>query len=163
MYIVNVVSNICMWGDEMDYKNLAMEYMELMKKMRMRKAQKQLSDSMHGEHFVLFYISQHEGNVIPSDISNEMQITSARIAATLNSLESKGLIIRRIDAKDRRRILIDITDEGRKMVREHHKMIMGITVNMLEYLGEPDATELIRIMKRLADKGPEDFCNMQSH
>lgn len=147
----------------MDYKSLAREYMELMNKMRKRKTQKQLSDSMHGEHFVLFYISQHEGNVIPSDISREMGISSARIAATLNSLESKGLITRQIDVEDRRRIIIDITDEGRKMVKEHHKKIVGITINMLEYLGEKDALELIRIMKKLAEKEPEDFCDTQSH
>ena len=78
----------------MDYKSLAREFMEIMHKMRKRKAQKQVSDSMHGEHFVLFYISRHEGNVIPSDISNEMGISSARIAAALNGLEGKGYIVR---------------------------------------------------------------------
>lgn len=141
----------------MDYKSLAHDYMEVMNKMHRHKVQKQLTDSMHGEHFVLFYISQHEGNVIPGDISNKMGITSARIAAALNSLEGKGLISRRIDTKDRRRILIDLTDAGREQVQEHYQMIMGITTHMLEYLGEDDATEFIRIMKRLADKVPEDF------
>ncbi len=141
----------------MDYEPLAVEFMQTMHQMRKRKAQKQLSDSMQGESFVLFYISHHEGYVIPSDISNEMGISSARIAATLNSLEKKGLIVRRIDGKDRRRILIDLTDAGREQVQEHYQMIMGITTNMLRYLGEQDAKEFIRIMQKLSDKGPEDF------
>ena len=141
----------------MDYEPLAVEFMQTMHQMRKRKAQKQLSDSMQGESFVLFYISHHEGYVIPSDISNEMGISSARIAATLNSLEKKGLIIRRIDGQDRRRILIDLTDAGREKVQEHYQTVMGITTNMLRYLGEQDAKEFIRIMQKLADKGPEDF------
>lgn len=141
----------------MDFDKLAYEYMELMHQMRKRKGSKQVNDSMHGEHFVLFYISKHEGNVIPSDISNEMGISSARIAAALNSLEGKGLITRRIDVNDRRRILINLTDAGQQQVDQHYQMIMNITTKMLIYLGEHDAKELLRIMKRLAEKGPEDF------
>lgn len=141
----------------MDYEHMAHEYLKTMYEMRKRKSHKQINDSMHGENFVLLYISQHKGNVIPSDISNEMGITSARIAATLNSLEGKGLIERRIDADDRRRILIDLTEQGKEQVQKHYKMITSMVTNMLEYLGEEDAEEFIRIMKKLALKSPEDF------
>lgn len=141
----------------MDYDSLAREFMQIMHQMRKRKTQKHLNESMQGENFVLFYISHHEGNVIPSDISNAMGITSARIAATLNSLEGKGLIRRTIDTQDRRRILIDLTEEGKERVKEHNQMIMTTTTKMLQYLGEADAKELVRIMKKLSEKGPEDF------
>lgn len=145
-------------GDEMDYDLLAKEFMETMHHMRKRKGQKELNDSMQGESFVLFYISHHKDNVTPSDISNAMGITSARIAATLNSLESKGFIERRIDTQDRRRILIDLTKTGKEHVQKHYDMVMTITKNMLKYLGEDDSKEFIRIMKRLADRGgPESF------
>jgi len=140
-----------------DYEKLAQEFMELMNQMRKRKTQKHLNDSMQGEHFILFYVSHHQGDSIPSEISNEMGISTARIAAALNNLESKGMITRTIDVTDRRRILIKLTDAGQKHVEEHYKMIMGITTKMLKYLGEDDAKELVRIMKRLAAKTPEDF------
>ncbi len=135
----------------MDYKDLALEFIEVMNQSRKRSVPKQIDDSMRGEHFVLNYISEHEGNVTPSDISNEMGITTARIAAALNSLEKKGLIIRRIDAEDRRRILIDITDIGREQVKNHYQMILDTTIHMLEYLGEEDAKHYIRIMKKMVD------------
>lgn len=141
----------------MDYEKLALEFMEIMHQMRKQKTQKQISDSVHGEHFVLFYISQHEGNVVPSEISNEMEISSARVAAALNSLEGKGLITRQIDVEDRRRILVNLTDAGREQVKQHNQTVMNITTNMLKYLGEHDAGEFLRIMKRLAKKDPDDF------
>lgn len=75
----------------MDYKDLALEFIEVMNHTRKRNIPKQIDDSMRGEHFVLHYISEHEGDVTPSDISNEMGITSARIAAALNSLEKKRI------------------------------------------------------------------------
>jgi DNA-binding MarR family transcriptional regulator len=141
----------------MDYERLAHEYMEVMYQMRGKNAQKRVNDSLHGENFILSYISEHEDNVIPSDISNAMGITSARIAAALNSLEGKELISRRIDVEDRRRILIDLTDAGREQVYKQKQIMMSFITNMLEYLGENDAKEYIRIMKRLADKNPEEF------
>jgi DNA-binding MarR family transcriptional regulator len=75
----------------------------------------------------------------------------------LNSLESKGWITRKIDVSDRRRILVEMTPEGKEQVEKHFQMIMKTTTKMLEYLGEQDAKEYIRIMRRLAERNPEDF------
>lgn len=141
----------------MDYTSLAHEFMGIMYQLRKRGAQKQLSESMHGEIFILNYISRHEGNVIPSEISNEVGISTARVAATLNSLESKGWITRKIDVSDRRRILVEMTPAGKEQVEKHFQMIMTVTENMLRYLGEQDAKEYVRIMERLAERSPEDF------
>lgn len=144
-------------GDRMDYTNLAHEFMEIMNQMRKCNIHKPISDSMHGEIFVLLYISKHEYNVIPSEISNEVGISTARVAATLNSLEKKGMITRKIDVNDRRRILVEMTPSGREQIENHFKMIMKITTNMLSYLGENDAKEYVRILRRLAERSPEDF------
>jgi len=141
----------------MDYEPLAREFMVEMNKMRKRKTQKHLNESMQGEHFILFYVSKHQGDAIPSEISNAMGISTARIAAALNNLENKGLITRTIDVNDRRRILIKLTDAGQEHVKQHHEMVMKITTRMLEYLGEDDAKELVRIMKKLSAKAPDDF------
>jgi len=141
----------------MDYENLAHDFMQVMHQISTRDVQNQINDSMYGENFVLLYISEHEGNVIPSDISNAMGITSARIAAVLNSLERKGLISRRIDLEDRRRILIDLNDAGREHVHKQNQIRISFITNMFQYLGEDDAKEYIRIMKKLADRSSEDF------
>ncbi len=140
----------------MDYKDLALEFMEVMNQTRKRNISKQIDDSMRGEHFVLNYISEHEGNVTPSDISNEMGITSARIAAALNGLEKKGLISRSIDPQDRRRILIDMTDSGRDQVKKHYQKILSTTINLLKHMGEEDAKNYIRIMKKIAEFNHEE-------
>ncbi len=141
----------------MDYERMALTYMETMYQMRKRHSHKQINDSMHGENFVLFFISRNDGKVIPSDISNEMGITSARVAAALNSLEAKGMIVRRIDAEDRRRILIEITESGKEQAHKQYRMIMSMVIHMLEHLGEEDSLEFIRIMKKLASMEPDNF------
>ena len=143
----------------MDYIALAREYMKVLYKMRKRKNPKRINDSLHGEQFVLAYVAHHNGSVIPSDISAEMGISTARIAAALGSLESKGLITRRIDEKDRRRILVELTPAGREKEAEHAKQIMGMVVRMLEDLGEEDSVVFLRILGKLADVAPDEFFN----
>ena len=143
----------------MDYTALAREYMAVLHKMRKRKNPKRINDSLHGEQFVLAYLARHDGSVIPGDISKEMGISSARIAAALNSLESKGLVTRRIDARDRRRILVELTEEGRTQEVEHAKQITGMLVRMLEDIGEEDSIVFLRILNKIAEHAPEEFFN----
>jgi len=143
----------------MDYNALAHEYMMVLYKMRKRKNPKRINDSLHGEQFVLAFLSRHDGRVIPGDISKEMGISSARIAAALNNLESKGLISRSIDPCDRRRILVELTDAGRAQEEEHRKQILSMVVRMLEDLGEEDSVVFLRILTKLAEHAPEDFFN----
>lgn len=143
----------------MDFTALAREYMEVLYKMRNRKSEKKINDSLRGEQFVLTYISKHGGSVIPSEISNVMGISTARIAAALGSLESKGMVTRRIDTQDRRRILVELTDAGRAQESEHAKAIMAVMTRMLQDIGEEDALELLRIIKKISERAPEEFFN----
>lgn len=140
----------------MDYTRLAYEFMETMNQYKKRDMHKQINESMHGEIFTLYYIYKHKGNAIPSDISNEIGISTARVAATLNSLENKKMVTRKIDPSDRRRILVEMTPAGKKEIEEHINRITDSTINMLCYLGEDDAKAYVRIMKRLAERSPED-------
>lgn len=141
----------------MDYNDLANEYLKVMFLMRGRNTQKQIDESLNGENFVLSYVFERNGNVIPSDISNAMGSTSARIATILNNLEQKGFISRMIDTDDRRRIIVNLTDKGKEHVHEQNQKRIDFITNMLKYLGENDAKEYIRIMKKLVGKTPEDF------
>ncbi|NLK22290.1 MAG: MarR family transcriptional regulator [Epulopiscium sp.] len=99
--------------------------------------------------------------MLPSDISNEMNISSARVAAMLNNLENKGLITREIDKSDRRRILVELTQDGIEFTKDRNKTVVNYTVRILKLLGEHDAKELVRIVGRLSELGPEIVNNKQ--
>jgi len=134
----------------MDYSELAMRLMENMFMLHKGKKQQEMSRSVHGETFVLAYIYMRKGDVLPSEISSQMAISSARIAATLGNLEKKNLIIRQIDLNDRRRILVTLTTQGKEVAEQQRTEVMGNVIQMLESLGEHDAQEYVRIMGRLA-------------
>ena len=134
----------------MDYTELARELQHNMYRFRRVGHQKKIDDTMRGEAFVLTYISKKDASVLPGEISAEMDISTARIAAVLNSLENKGFITRRIDRDDRRKILVDVTPSGREQAESYDGKALDGAVRMLEALGEHDAREFVRILGKLA-------------
>jgi len=135
----------------MDYSALAAKLLDSMQALHRARPQKHINESLHGEAFVLRFIAQHGGDVLPGEISGEMGVSSARIAAALNSLESKSLITRQIDLSDRRKILVGITPEGKALARQQQQAVIAGTSKMLALLGERDALEYVRITSKLAE------------
>ena len=139
----------------MEYEQLAHELLVEMKSLHKAKSQKHIIEALRGEAFILDCIAERDGCVQPSAIGSEMEVSSARIASALNNLEKKGLITRQIDTEDRRRIQIDLTPKGEEVAKEHRKAVLGVATEMLRMLGEDDAKEYVRILKRLTEILPE--------
>ena len=134
----------------MDYTELAKQFLNNTYQFRKGRQQKKIDETMHGEAFVIMYISKRGGDVLPSEISNKMNITSARVAAALSSLENKGLITRTMDPNDRRKILVDLTPAGKELAESYEQKALDGAKRMLEMLGEQDALEFVRILGKLA-------------
>lgn len=140
----------------MDYSKLADEFLQQMHFFRRFKPQQKINESMHGEAFALHHIAKSGEKIIPSEISEAMGISGARIAATLNSLEGKGYITRQIDPSDRRRILVTLTNRGREQEYEHRRQLTETIEKMLRQLGEKDAQEYIRLTCKMAELAQGD-------
>jgi DNA-binding MarR family transcriptional regulator len=145
-------------GAEMDYTEAAAELLRNMQMLHKSRPQKKIAESLQGEIFVLHYLFSRGDDVVPGEISNTMDISSARIAATLNSLESKGFLTREIDKNDRRRILVRLTPEGKAVAQKHQWAVIQNTAEMLSFLGEEDTKEYIRITCKLAS-----ICEKEMH
>ena len=110
-----------------------------------------IDESLRGEIFTLLFLRDRKNNVLPGEISEIMQISSARVASILNNLENKGFIERQIDKADRRRILVSLTSLGEESANAHYQEVINQICKMFEILGEKDAKEFIRIMNRILD------------
>lgn len=97
------------------------------------------------------YEQNQEKELTPSELSRIQQLSSGRIATTLKTLEKKQLIERNIDYVDKRRSIIQLTEKGREVAEKIIKITMQKFENIVEKLGEQDALEFIRILKRLAE------------
>jgi DNA-binding MarR family transcriptional regulator len=134
----------------MDYEELAKELIRNMRAAKAASRHMPIQDENPGESIILYCIKKREW-IVPSEISDAIGVSTARVATVLNGLEEKGLITREIDSGDRRRIIVKLTQKGAERAEEQHREHIENIKSILSSLGEEDAKELVRIFGKLAE------------
>ena len=132
-----------------DYMAMASELLNLRAKMLRVPADRQLSRMVKGELFVLNFLATHEMITHPKELSENMAVSTARIASLLNHMEEKHLISRYPDKEDSRQVVVMLTETGRQEIQRVRAEVLSYISAMLEGLGPEDAEEYIRIEKKI--------------
>jgi len=108
-----------------------------------------LNNFTKGEIGILSYLSFDKDGVTAGELSEHLNVSTARIASILNSLEHKGYISRNEDILDRRKIIVNITDMGKELASKAKDDIFAKITFIISELGEEDAKEYIRILIKI--------------
>ena len=135
----------------MDYKELAEDLLAVRAEQLKVSANQQMSKLLKGELFVLNYLLTHSKVAYPKELSREMAVSTARIAAILNSMEEKGWITRTGDTEDSRHTIVALTDEGCAEIEKKRTEVIGSVTKMLKLIGPDDAREFLRIQKEIVN------------
>ena len=136
-------------------EDLAREFLEEFFRLGRYAPSRKVSHSMRGEAFLLLYLWKKQDSATAGELGSAMKISSARVAAALNNLERKGQIVRRTDAKDRRKTLVELTAEGERQAREWQQMPLHMITQLMERLGEEDAQQMVYLLKRINEIMPQ--------
>ena len=130
--------------------NLANEVIEIFQEFHKNHKNK-MKLSIKGEEAILIYLNEmiDKNIVTPSLISKSLHISTARVAASLNKLEEKKLIVREIDLKDRRKIVIKLTNIGSVLANNLKVDHLDKYNKILNELGDDDALEFLRILRKI--------------
>lgn len=131
----------------MEEENLSEELYNLLADLLNRKMNRTVLDSIRGEYGVLRYLVYVQDNVSAGLLTQQLHVVPGRMTDILNSLENKGLIARRRDEEDRRKVNVCITPQGRKQAYEMRAHIRQEYQGLFEILGKKDTEELIRLLK----------------
>ena len=107
-----------------------------------------LQINLKGENALLLQLIATDGKSTPGALAETLGVSPARIAAMLRSLEFKKLVERVCDEKDKRRVTVTITAHGRQFVESISEAVNCKARKLLEKLGEQDAREFLRILKK---------------
>lgn len=111
---------------------------------------KLVQDVSQGERAMLGWIVSQRKEITPTQLSIDLEISTARVANTLNSLEKKGYIARMHDHEDRRKVYVRPTAEGESFAVEVENKAVENMKQLLGDLGERDAEDYVRIMRKIA-------------
>jgi DNA-binding MarR family transcriptional regulator len=124
--------------------------------MEQRRFAQQLSDFglTVPQFFVLRAIRRREQHLTMSKLADETMQRCATITGIVGRLVRMGLVKRKRDKQDRRRVLVELTPRGRKLVdrvRRHRAHRLRETLSRLE---PRDARELLRLLKMYLEALP---------
>lgn len=103
-----------------------------------------------GELGALGFLSNNK-EVNSKDLSEFLEVSTARVASILNSLEHKKLIVRENDADDKRKTLVNITDDGEKLTQEMKVEISKRIKHVVEEIGVEKFEEYLDLTMQISD------------
>lgn len=134
----------------MDYRKKAEEFFEIIAKKRKTLIEIPLNYSQ-GETGALLYLTFVKDGISASELAENLDVSLPRITSVLNSLETKKMIEKRIDGKDKRKTIIYITNKGKKIVLSKKQEAIEKIMKVVEKLDEEDINEYIRLVKKIGE------------
>ncbi len=107
----------------------------------------------HSEKMFLFMLKDiSKDNIVSLSLIRErMMLAPSTITPIVTLLEEKKLIQRNIDKMDRRNITLKISLKGEEYINEIQKEIEDQMSNYIEYIGENDTKQLIRLISKTTE------------
>jgi MarR family transcriptional regulator, 2-MHQ and catechol-resistance regulon repressor len=108
------------------------------------------------------------GQPLPAgEVAARVLVTTASMTAVLDTLERRRLLRRLPDPADRRRVLIDITDDGRALVDAFLPEMAALQAAVCEPLGEAERDLLVDLLGVLDEQAraidPEAIARAAPH
>jgi DNA-binding MarR family transcriptional regulator len=85
----------------------------------------------------------------PTDLARQQMMTSGGMTAAIDRLERKGLVARLPNPNDRRGNLIELTDEGRKLIDRAMELHVDAERRFVRVLSATEHKTLERLLRRL--------------
>ncbi|MES0826877.1 homoprotocatechuate degradation operon regulator HpaR [Ruegeria sp. SCP11] len=89
------------------------------------------------------------GEVEQSTIAHEACLLLPSLTRILRTMEAEGQITRRQDNQDKRRTMVQITDEGRRILEENLATSLAISNNIEAQMGREKLDNLLDLLEEL--------------
>lgn len=99
---------------------------------------------------IVLQIVAREGKVTPSAVAQAASLTPATVTALVDKLERRGFVSRNRDTEDRRRIWVEVTDDGRKSVAAAPDLLQARFQERFARLEDWERAMLIAALERVS-------------
>jgi len=133
--------------------DLTQELFQIMKRFPRPKLKQSSIDGLTRSEYellVMLVMNLDENNTAlsVSELADLLVITPAGVTHLVNPLEDKGYIKRLQDRKDRRIVLIGLTDKGTEVAEALIAEVQEQLIGLVNHLGEEDSKTLVHLMSR---------------
>lgn len=129
----------------MTYLELARQLGEINKRMLRIPEYRELIDANQGEGVLLSYLTRHKDEATPAQLSQALDVSTARIAVLLNKMERKKLVVRQKHPDNNRNTIVKLLPDGKKLHEAQEDVFLQSVVRFFETLGEEKAALFVEL------------------
>ena len=105
------------------------------------------------EQFKLLHaISQNKKEVIQKDMADSIGKDKSTILRLIDSLETKGLVRRVADTKDRRKNYLMVTKKGEEIIKQYERIIKVMIEELQQGLNESELNTFYKVAAHFKSK-----------
>ena len=103
-----------------------------------------------GQFDILATLRRHgpKGGLTPSQLLESVMLSSGGMTARLDSLTEVGLIYRKADPKDRRKVVVALTAKGRRVIDAATATRFAEATESMPPLGPAERATLVQLLRR---------------
>lgn len=144
-----------------DLKNKHLETFHLFRKLNFTSIMPNISN---GEFVTLMLINKNQGDnpeegVRTCYLAEKLQVAAPAVSRTIRTLESKELVRRMIDEKDRRNIHVRLTDKGTEVLNETEEIMNDFFSKVAERIGHENMEKINSHLRNLYEVSKEELEN----
>src|SRR4051812_705202 len=106
---------------------------------------------LHPYHYAILLVLDEGSAETQGSIADALGYDRGQLVGLLDELEEQGLVERRRDPEDRRRHLVRMTSDGKRMLRRVRALAKKVEDEFLAPLAEKDRENLYALLLRLAE------------
>lgn len=107
-----------------------------------------LNDWTKGLYYILRLIDKSDKEVVAGDIASRLNVSTARIAVALKTLEDKKWITKHKSNSDARKTIVILTNLGKSVLRGRMNYLSELVEKFLNKLTEEEIHQLLNIINK---------------
>ena len=98
--------------------------------------------------FAVLEVLYHKGNLSVGEVQKKILSTSGTIPVIVNNLTKRGLVERLTDVDDKRKCILHITEEGKKLMREVFPKNKTTIIDSMSNWSDEEKNKILKILKK---------------
>ncbi len=104
-----------------------------------------------GQLRFLATINEYE-SVSQKTLQEEFCVKASSISTVTTKLENEGFLKRERDEKDKRNLIVTITQKGRELVENNYNIQKQLSKDFFDVLSDDEQEELLKLLRKLNEK-----------